>query len=120
MPQEIWTSDVRRVLYARLKALFGPLDAWDGSNSPGRNLDKKFQSFCEAFAHVVGADTAKAVQMQVRFSMPETAAGSNWEKGHVRTAILNKAAALEVGFITNKHLPKRLQAKGGYDLEDLA
>ena len=39
--------------------------------------------------------------------MPETERGSTWER-HAQTAILNKAAALEAGFIKDKHLPDLL------------
>jgi hypothetical protein len=50
------------------------------------------------------------VQHQIRFAMPETTKGSAWGR-HAQTAILNKAAALESGFIEDKHLPN-LQAVG--------
>jgi hypothetical protein len=39
--------------------------------------------------------------------MPESAEGSVWEQ-QVQTAIGNKAAALEEGFIGDKHLPHLL------------
>jgi hypothetical protein len=107
MPQqlEIWTGDVRRVLYKRLVNEFGPLGNWEKTNSPGRGLDSAFEQFCDAFAKAVGAKSGDAVRHQIRFAMPETQKGSTWEQGHARTAILNKAAALESGFIENKHLP---------------
>jgi hypothetical protein len=36
--------------------------------------------------------------------MPETEQGSMWDR-QAQTAIMNKAAALECGFISDKHLP---------------
>ena len=102
---EIWTGDVRRVLYKRLVNEFGPLDKWEKTNSPGRGLDPSFEQFCDAFAKAHGTKSGEAVKHQIRFAMPETQDGSTWEQGHARTAILNKAAALESGFIENKHLP---------------
>lgn len=110
---EIWTGDARRLLYGRLVAQFGALDTWTGSSSPGRGLDQKFDQFCEDFARAVGANSGDAVKIQIRFAMPESAHGSDWDQGHARTAILNKAAALEAGFIENKHLPSILHARGG-------
>ena len=115
----IWTGDVRRVLYRRLVENFGPLDSWEKTSSPGRNLDEAFDEFCKAFARVVGAKSAKAVQHQIRFAMPETPRGSTWER-HAQTAILNKAAALEAGFIEDKHLPNIVAVGRGTPIEDLA
>src|SRR5271170_382211 len=92
---EIWTGDVRRVLYKRLVKEFGPLDKWGNPNSPGRGLDQQFHEFCDAFAKAVGAKSGEAVQHQIRFAMPESTEGSSWADGHVQTAIMNKAAALE-------------------------
>lgn len=101
---EIWTGDVRRVLYGRLVKEFGPLDDWEKTNAPGRGLDQQFQQFCDDFAKAVGAKSGEAVQHQIRFAMPETTKGSHWGR-QTQTAILNKAAALEAGFIEDKHLP---------------
>ena len=101
---DIWTGDIRRVLYKRLVEEFGPYDTWEKSGSPGRGVDKEFERFCEVFAKAIGAKSGKAVQHQIRFAMPETANGSNWGR-QAQTAILNKAAALEGGFIEDKHLP---------------
>lgn len=52
---EIWTGDVRRVLYRRLASLFGPLSEWKKANSPGNGRDPEFDEFCTAFAKAVGA-----------------------------------------------------------------
>jgi hypothetical protein len=101
---EIWTGEVRRVLYERLVQLFGPSDKWAKTGSPGRGLDADFDKFCEVFAQAVGAKSGDAVKHQIRFAMPETERGSTWER-HAQTAILNKAAALEAGFISDSQLP---------------
>jgi hypothetical protein len=73
--------------------------------SPGRGLDADFDRFCENFAQVVGAKSGDAVKHQIRFAMRETESGSTW-KCHAQTAILNKAAALEAGFIRDGQLPE--------------
>lgn len=106
MPHQprIWTPEARQLLYSRLREVFGPSNEWEYTNSPGRGLDETYTEFCGAFAHVVGAKSADAVKHQVRFAMPETAEGSEWGR-HAQTAILNKAAALEAGFIEDNQLP---------------
>jgi hypothetical protein len=103
----IWGQDVRRVLYRRLVQQFGPYEKWEKTSSPGRGLDASFAKFCQEFAKAVGAASGDAVQHQIRFALPETEEGSVWEN-HAQTAILNKAAALECGFIRDKHLPQIL------------
>jgi hypothetical protein len=116
---DIWTGDVRRVLYGRLVKEFGSYDKWEKANSPGRNLDQQFNEFCDAFAKAVGAKSGEAVQHQIRFAMPESREGSTWER-HAQTAIMNKAAALEAGFIEDKHLPDLLAVGRKPSILDLA
>jgi hypothetical protein len=100
----IWTGDVRRLLYTRLVQLYGPSDKWEKTSSPGHGLDADFEKFCKIFAQAVGAKSADAVKHQIRFAMPETEHGSTWNR-QAQTAILNKAAALEAGFIRDGQLP---------------
>jgi hypothetical protein len=106
----IWTGGARRLLYRRLVKLFGPYDQWKKTASPGGGKDTKFDEFCDGFAKVVGANSGDAVKHQIRFALPETQSGSTWES-QAQNAILNKAAALEAGFIKDKHLPN-LRAVG--------
>jgi hypothetical protein len=107
MPKQIWTGEIRRVLYQRLVQEFGPSWEWKRASSPGGDLDAKYETFCKVFAEAIGATSARAVEMQVRFALPESGDGSVWE-GHAQTAILNKAAALEAGFIKDSQLPNLL------------
>jgi hypothetical protein len=67
-------------------------------------LDARFDKFCDVFAAAVGAKSGDAVKHQIRFAMPETERGSTWKR-HAQTAILNKSAALEMGFISDSQLP---------------
>jgi hypothetical protein len=101
---EIWTGDIRRVLYKRLVQLFGPSDEWEKTAAPGRGLDPDFDRFCGVFAQAVGAKSGDAVKHQIRFAMPETEHGSTWGR-QAQTAILNKAVALEAGFVRDGQLP---------------
>jgi hypothetical protein len=104
---DIWTGSVRRVLYGRLVSLFGPYKNWKKKSQPGRDMDDKFNDFCSAFAVAVGAKSGDAVKHQIAFALPETVSGSTW-KAQVQTAISNKAPALEMGFIEDRHLPELL------------
>jgi hypothetical protein len=116
---DIWTGDVRRTLYKQLVKRFGPYSTREKTSSPGRNLDTEYEEFCENFARTVGAKSGNAVAHQVRFAMPETTRGSTWER-QAQTAILNKAAALEAGFIEDKHLPDIHAVGRGTPVEELA
>lgn len=104
---EIWSGEVRRVLYQRLVVQFGPYSEWKNKTSPGGGRDEEYNDFCGSFAQAVGAKSQEAVRHQIRFAMPETTRGTSWGR-HAQTAILNKAAALEAGFIEDKHLPNLL------------
>ena len=104
---DIWTAAARRLLYSRVVALFGPYDEWKKKRSPGRGLDDDYDAFCEAFARVVGCKSADAVKHQIAFALPSTSNATTWTR-HAQPAILNKAAALEAGFIGDKHLPDLL------------
>ena len=101
---EIWTGEVRRVLYQRLVQRFGPYRQWTKSHSPGGQHEEAYEAFCSAFAEAVGAKSSNPAKLQIRFAMPESESGSTWGR-QIQTAILNKAAALETGFIEDKHLP---------------
>ncbi|MEO1475730.1 MAG: hypothetical protein AAFS13_05055 [Pseudomonadota bacterium] len=100
----IWTSEARKLLYQRLVARFGPSSSWETTGSPGNGLDDAFEEFCIAFAAVVGAKSGDAVKHQIIFAMPELGEGSEWTR-HAQTAILNKAYAMEEGFIEDRDLP---------------
>jgi hypothetical protein len=110
--RQIWSGEARRLLYRRLVEEFGRFEEWKKSNSPGGGRDAAFEGFCKAFATVVGASSPEAVKHQIRFAMPETDRGSVWEQ-QTQTAIANKAAALEEGFIGDKHLPHLLAVGKG-------
>jgi hypothetical protein len=101
---DIWTGDIRRLLYKRLVAEFGPYNTWTKTTSPGGERDAAFDEFCTAFAVAVGAKSGDAVKQQIDFALPQTEHSNTWNR-QTQTAVLNKAAALEAGFIEEKHLP---------------
>ncbi len=115
MPKRrIWTPAARQFLFEQLTVQFGPLSKWEASNRPGRGKDQAYDKFCEHFAKVVGANSAEAVKLQVRFGMP-TIGESSWEE-QAQTAILCLAASFEAGFIQDKDLPN-LRAAGRKNLK---
>jgi hypothetical protein len=104
---EIWTGEVRRLLFGLIVKKFGSYSEWEKTALPGRGLDDEFKEFCETFARTVGAKSGSAVQHQICFALPEpeNGKGSRWRE-HAQVAIMCKAAALEMGFISSKHLPE--------------
>src|SRR5262245_31643659 len=111
MNPPIWTGEARRLLYQQLTRQFGPYSTWAKVCSPGNGNDQAFGEFIEAFAKLIGAQSGRAVNHQIRFALPHNGQSTWINGGQVQTAILNKAAALEAGFIENKHLPT-LVARG--------
>jgi hypothetical protein len=107
---EIWTGSVRRVLFELIVKKFGPYSTWEKAVMPGRNLDDDYKNFCDLFAQVVGAKSGMAVQQQIRFAIQLANSGSATWKAQAQNAIMCKAAALEMGFISSADLPE-LHAK---------
>ena len=98
----MWSAAARELLYCELVRQFGPLDEWTTSNRPGRGLDKKFVAFCAAFAALVGAKSANAVQHQIAFAVMTTVPES---RSLIANLMLNKAAAYHAGFISFGRFP---------------
>lgn len=112
--ENIWTSTARDLLFQQLVDRFGPYSEWALDHSPGRGLEDEFENFLIVFAELIGASSPLAVEMQIAFATPVTNR-AEWRQGHVQAAILNIAAALNAGFISNKELPALLVASGGKD-----
>ena len=102
----IWTRAARDLLYQRAIELFGPYSKWENNRSPGRGMDAQYDLFCHAFAELVGAESGKAVKMQLEWAMPLAPGNKrNWAPSHARSMILAMASAFEAGFIDNSHFP---------------
>jgi hypothetical protein len=109
---DIWTPVGRKHLYERLIVLFGAVTEWESPSAPapGRGINNSFDEFCESFARIVGAKSGDAVKVQIRFAI-HVHTGGYWMNGQSQAAILNKAAALEAGFITSKHIAKLVRTR---------
>jgi hypothetical protein len=101
----IWTEVARKLLFEELVTRFGPYSEWEKIGSPGRDLDKKFERFCESMAELVGANSAEAVKHQIRFGLPIPGIARWQGSGHAMTAILCLAASYQAGFIRSSDLP---------------
>jgi hypothetical protein len=101
--ETIWTEAAYELLYEQLVRRFGPYKTWLGQRPANRD---EFEQFCATFAEVVGAKSAEAVKMQIRFAVGIDGPNEHrWRQGQARTAILNMAAAFHAGFIDNSHFP---------------
>jgi hypothetical protein len=109
-PRVVWTYDMRTLLYACLRAEFGPHYMWKGSRYP-RDRRAEFNNLLDrlslVFSTLTGREiTKEAVEAQVDWAI--TVQRELKGAGHVRNFILNKAAALDAGFITRADLPQTM------------
>ena len=107
---EKWTQDLRRIMYARLVMEFGPYDQWkktDYRDGKKERYEEVLTELANYFSALGGARfDASAVRQQVNFG--RTRQESVLSQSHARSFILNKAAALETGFIQSRTLPSLL------------
>jgi len=105
-----WTQDLRKIMYARIVMEFGSYDDWNKSSYPDghrERYDAVLKELAEYFKLLTGEDfEATAVEQQVKWGY--TKQESVLQATHVRPFILNKAAALEMGFIKAADLPSEL------------
>jgi hypothetical protein len=92
---------------------FGPHNSWSGSRAP-TNKKKQFRDtlakLASEFSEETGsAVTPEAVENQLDWGI--TIQKEMKDQSHVRNFILNKAAALEVNFITSSDLPELMSVK---------
>ncbi len=105
----IWTQEARKELYTSVLHVFGPQNSWDVPGHPGDSKD--YALFCENYAlrftrKLGRVITSGAVAMQLRWAL--TLQTNQVASTHVRSYILCKAAALEVGLINRSGLPHTL------------
>jgi len=106
-----WTQELRKVLYARLVMEFGSYDTWGNSRSPSdvTRYKKVTEELAEYFTNLTGDSfAATAVRQQVDWACTKQ---DGIKASHARTFILNKAAAVEMGFLKSSDLPKYLLAE---------
>lgn len=105
-----WTQDCRRRLYSQLVAEIGPHHSWDAKIKPvtkRRQFNALLAVLAREFSQGAGeACTESAIQQQINFAT--TTERLLRDKSLIRNFIVNKAAALEAGFILSSSLPSRI------------
>jgi regulator of sirC expression with transglutaminase-like and TPR domain len=105
-----WTQDIRRKLYSRLVSEIGAHGVWDAKIKPAvkrEQYDRLLSALAREFSQEIGQPCAEtAIQQQVNFATTTQAEFTH--RSLIKNYVLNKAAALEVGFITSDELPKHL------------
>jgi hypothetical protein len=101
----LWTQEMRRKMYSRLSKEIAPHQNWDAKIKP---IWKK-QQYAQILSELADEFSleASAIQQQINFATTTQAELKN--RSHIRTFILNKAAAIEVGFIATPELPNYLK-----------
>src|SRR5574341_1163312 len=108
MASQVWTQEMRKAMYARLLSEFGPHKSWKGSRRP-TDKTEQFQKALEELATQFSQQSGRiitpdAVENQIDWGI--TVQKEMKDQSHVRNFILNKAAALDVDFITSADLPE--------------
>lgn len=105
-PNLKWTQDLRKVMYARLVMEFGSHDEWIKASYPEGKKDRYqtvLRELAQYFTRLTGDEFAwTAVQQQVDWGRTQQ---EQIRDGHLRQYILNKAAAIEMGFLRPSSLP---------------
>jgi hypothetical protein len=109
-----WTQDLRKILYARLTMEFGSHDEWGKMSFPdGRKAryHEVLKELAEYFSRLTGDTFAwTAVQQQVDWGRTRQ---EEIRDNYLRQYILNKAAAIEMGFLQPSSLPATVLADMG-------
>ena len=115
-----WTQKIRGELYSRLVKDFGPYSVWGAKIEP---FGKKVQfykvlaelatQFSEEAGHII---PASAVHAQIHWATTSPREMNN--QFRIRNFVLNKAAALDAGFISASGLPTRMTCEFGNPLSE--
>lgn len=112
-----WSSDVnlRHDLFLCLRLRFGPWTAegWTQNHKPsGPHGEAEYEETLRAFcvAHGKVSDKWTAADQQVRFALSEQ---EHQAPNHALFALLNRAAAIEVGFLTNRTCLRHVRRPDG-------
>jgi len=107
MANQKWNATNRNHLYATLVKAFGPYSAWVKATYPAGKKDE-YEEFIADYSRWFQSETkesvtAEAVKQQISWAFTNQELFQ--DQSHIRNWILNKAAALESGFIGTKDLP---------------
>jgi hypothetical protein len=110
-----WTQELRKIVYARIAMEFGPHQSWGGTRAP-KGKTKRFAQVLKELAEYLSRISGKpigpgAIDQQIAWAVTKQSQVQN--AGHARQFIMNKAAAVEMGFLTGPELPDYMLAHGG-------
>ena len=115
-----WTQEMRRKLYSRLVKDFGPYNVWGAKIEPKDKqvqIDKVLAELAIQFSKEAGhLVLASAVQEQINWAT--TSQLEMKDPSRIRNFVLNKAAALDAGFISASELPTRMTCEFGNPLSE--
>src|SRR4249920_3583830 len=105
-----WTHQLRTIMYARITMEFGPYAGWGHSRHP-KDKKSRYEAVLRELATYFSAVTnstfewtALGMQIDWACSDPKTVIKATQSQ----VFILNKAAALEMGFIKDSDLPREI------------
>jgi hypothetical protein len=106
-----WTQELRKVVYARITMEFGTYETWGGEQPKGQGT--RYQEVLKELAAYISTLSGKtiehtAVDQQIAWAITKQ---KSIRAGHVRQFVMNKAAALEMGFLTGPELPHFMLAE---------
>lgn len=107
-----WTHENRTTLYKRIVEAVGPFETWNGAAYPrgGRyKLEQIYRQFAREMTERGYPTTWRAVQNQVLWGITRQDK-TKVNIRHMRTFILNKAAAIQSGLIQPKSLERWFDA----------
>ena len=103
MSTQKWTPELRKRLYTRLVAEFGPHSKWNGAYEPlvqKTRFAEVLKELAKEFTSTTGkAFKASAVRQQVNFAVTPQTESDFPDPSHKRTLHLNKIAAREARLI---------------------
>lgn len=115
-----WTQEMRVKLYSRLVKDFGPYNVWGAKGEP---KDKQVQfhkvltelamEFSREAGHLI---LANVVHAQINWAT--TSQKEMKDQSRIRNFVLNKAAALDAGFISASELPTRMTCEFGNPMSE--
>ena len=106
--KEIWDQDGRRMIYNDLVLTFGPLKEWGNSRYPQgqkQEFDALLLSLAKRLSRKYGKEISSgAISQQIGWGVSRQRKINH--AGYFKSYILNRAAAVETGFLTTADLPE--------------
>ena len=106
-----WNHQLRTIMFSRLVMEFGPYSTWGKADYPDGKKERYEEVLRELASHFTAVSEVNvewtAVRQQVHWGF--TKQESVLDAARARSYILNKAAAIETGFIKRSDLPAQLR-----------